>query len=120
MSSLAVQSGSDDAAIARTCVAHGISASEFRELQLRAAAAKATAHAPYSRFRVGACLLAASASVSYHAGANVENASSPVGICAERVAMAHAVTTGARRFRAVAVATDITPPASPCGMCRQL
>jgi cytidine deaminase len=54
-------------------------------------------------------------------GANVENASYPVGTCAERVAFGKAVTEGKLNgFKAVAVATDISPPASPCGMCRQL
>jgi cytidine deaminase len=53
-------------------------------------------------------------------GANVENAAYPVGTCAERVAFGKAVTEGHKKFKAVAVATDISPPASPCGMCRQL
>jgi cytidine deaminase len=72
-------------------------------------------------------------------GANVENAAYPVGTCAERVAIGNAVTQHVRDlsslssktiltdsqgakagdFRAIAVATDISPPASPCGMCRQ-
>lgn len=43
-----------------------------------------------------------------------------MGTCAERVAFGKAVTEGHRKFRAVAVSTDISPPASPCGMCRQL
>lgn len=50
----------------------------------------------------------------------MENASYPVGTCAERVAFGKAVTEGHRKFKVVAVATDISPPASPCGMCRQL
>jgi cytidine deaminase len=58
--------------------------------------------------------------VVYVPGANVENASYPVGTCAERVAFGTAVTSGIKKFRAIAVATDISPPASPCGMCRQL
>jgi len=53
-------------------------------------------------------------------GANVENASYPVGTCAERVALGTAVVGGRRKFKALAVSTDISPPASPCGMCRQL
>ncbi len=48
-------------------------------------------------------------------GANVENASYPVTTCAERVALNKAVTDGVRGFKALAVATDISPPASPCG-----
>lgn len=57
---------------------------------------------------------------TFISGANVENASYPVGTCAERVALGKAVTEGVLEFKALAVATDISPPASPCGMCRQL
>ncbi|KAK9421624.1 hypothetical protein SUNI508_05554 [Seiridium unicorne] len=70
-----------------------------------------------SHFRVGATILAGDG--TYVSGANVENAAYPVGTCAERVAFGKAVTEGHKKFRAVAVATDISPPASPCGMCRQ-
>ncbi|TFB05587.1 Cytidine deaminase [Trichoderma ghanense] len=140
-----ILSGADSAQIASTCAKIGISVSEFSELRRRATAAKATAYCRYSRFRVGATLLctapdnAASAGEGegdgeaavgdavrgaagktvYVPGANVENASYPVGTCAERVAFGTAVTSGIRTFRAIAVATDISPPASPCGMCRQ-
>jgi cytidine deaminase len=100
------------------CAAHGLTETEFTELRQRATAAKATAYCVYSRFRVGATLL--SGDGTFISGANVENASYPVGTCAERVAFGTAVTSGHRDFRAVAVATDIAPPASPCGMCRQL
>ena len=74
---------------------------------------------PYSLFRVGASLLLTSGQIIR--GANVENAAYPVGTCAERTALGTAVVEGARRgdIRALAVATDISPPASPCGMCRQ-
>ena len=59
---------------------------------------------------------------SFIDGANVENAAYPVGTCAERVAFGKAITEGhqPKTFKAVAVSTDISPPASPCGMCRQL
>ncbi|PTB81324.1 cytidine deaminase [Trichoderma longibrachiatum ATCC 18648] len=125
MSSPAVLSGADDAQIASTCAAIGISASEFSELRRRATAAKATAYCRYSRFREGEEVVvslfrgAAPGTTVYVPGANVENASYPVGTCAERVALGTAVTSGIRTFRAIAVATDISPPASPCGMCRQ-
>ena len=60
---------------------------------------------------------------TYHTGANVEVASTPVGICAERCAIAPIIASVPRPempvIRAIAVATDISPPASPCGMCRQ-
>ena len=117
-----ILSGSDPMQIAQTCEAIGVTMTEFAELQWRATAAKATAYCRYSQFRVGATLLCdgGDSGTQYVAGANVENAAYPVGTCAERVAFGTAVTQGIRRFRAVAVATDISPPASPCGMCRQL
>ncbi|KAF4975504.1 hypothetical protein FZEAL_7716 [Fusarium zealandicum] len=108
----------DEAKVAEACAAHGITPDEFDELRQHAIAAKETAYCPYSRFRVGATLLLSDG--QYISGANVENASYPVGTCAERVALGTAVTGGHRGFRAIAVATDIAPPASPCGMCRQL
>lgn len=117
---------SDTSATASALAAHGLTDADFRELRSRAGAAKATAYCPYSRFRVGAAVLTAGG--GFVSGANVENASYPVGTCAERVALATAVVEGHYRregeggggFRAVAVATDVAPPASPCGMCRQL
>ncbi|KAM0564418.1 hypothetical protein ACHAPJ_000631 [Fusarium lateritium] len=110
-------SGRDAAKTAEVCAAHGITPEEFSELRQRAVAAKATAYCPYSHFRVGATVLSSEGHLT--SGANVENASYPVGTCAERVALGTAVTGGHRGFRAIAVATDIAPPASPCGMCRQ-
>ncbi|PYI07430.1 cytidine deaminase [Aspergillus sclerotiicarbonarius CBS 121057] len=94
-----------------------LSAQELETLSSKAIAAKATAYCPYSKFRVGACILTQSG--EYVQGANVENASYPVGTCAERVAFGNAIVAGHREFKAIAVATDIKPAASPCGMCRQ-
>ncbi|PKY00185.1 cytidine deaminase [Aspergillus campestris IBT 28561] len=94
-----------------------LSAQELETLSTKAIAAKASAYCPYSKFRVGACLLTHSG--EFIQGANVENASFPVGTCAERVAFGTAVVAGHQNFKAIAVATDISPPASPCGMCRQ-
>jgi cytidine deaminase len=80
---------------------------------------------PYSLFRVGASLLLKSPSTTGESniitGANVENASYPVGTCAERVAMGNAVVQGYKlgSFKAVGVATDMEDFCSPCGMCRQ-
>ncbi|KAL4783875.1 cytidine deaminase-like protein [Aspergillus varians] len=90
---------------------------EIELLSSKANAAKEAAYCPYSKFRVGAALLTQSGECFI--GANVENASYPVGTCAERVAFGTAVVAGQRQFKAIAVATDINPPASPCGMCRQ-
>jgi cytidine deaminase len=53
-------------------------------------------------------------------GVNVENASYPVTVCAERNAIAAAVVAGATRLEALAVCTDVSPPSSPCGACRQV
>lgn len=86
-------------------------------LRERALAAMERAYAPYSNFRVGAALLASDGSVTE--GCNVENASYPVGFCAERAALATAVTRGNRAFETVVVATEAENPAPPCGMCRQ-
>lgn len=104
--------------IESTCRTYDLTTDEFHGLKRHAVAAKATAYCPYSEFRVGAVVLTGAG--GYVPGANVENASYPVGTCAERVAFGRAVTEGHRDFKAVAVATNISPPASPCGMCRQL
>ncbi len=75
------------------------------------------AHAPYSRFKVGAAVLAGG---RVYTGVNVENAAYPLSVCAERNAVAAAVAAGARRIDAVAVVAGGKFPASPCGGCRQV
>ena len=90
---------------------------DWEPLVAAAAAARAHAYAPYSRFAVGAALLMEDGSI--HAAANVENCIPALSICAERNAMAAAASAGLRRPQAVAVVTDATPPARPCGLCRQ-
>ena len=87
-------------------------------LRERALAAMERAYAPYSEFRVGAALLATDGSMTE--GCNVENASFPAGLCAERAAVAAAVTRGNRTFEAVMIATEAEEPTPPCGICRQV
>ena len=79
--------------------------------------ARLKAYAPYSTFLVGAALLTESGEII--PGCNVENRSYGLCICAERTAIATAVAAGKKTFRAIAVVTDTSPPASPCGMCRE-
>jgi cytidine deaminase len=71
----------------------------------------------YSGFAVGAAFLDEHG--HQFTGANVENASYNLGLCAERVALYHALTHGAGRFVAVAIVTEAPLPTSPCGACRQ-
>jgi len=76
------------------------------------------AHAPFSRFKVGAALEDAGGRI--HTGCNVENASYGLTLCAERVAVFKAISEGARRFRRAAVAADTDNLTPPCGACRQI
>jgi cytidine deaminase len=74
-------------------------------------------YAPYSNFNVGAAVLAED---EVFAGANVENASYPMSVCAERNAVAAAVNSGKRSIDAVAVVTRADELTPPCGGCRQV
>jgi cytidine deaminase len=82
-----------------------------------ARAVREHAHAPYSRFRVGAALRDEHGGI--HAGCNVENAAFPVGTCAEAGAIAAMVAAGGRRIAAILVCAEGTVPVTPCGACRQ-
>lgn len=86
---------------------------------LKAAVLKAQqfAYCPYSNFRVGCALLTSNDKI--YTGCNVENASYPAGICAERTALTKAVSEGIKEFKAIAVITDSNTCSSPCGVCRQ-
>ena len=86
------------------------------ELEEIAHAIRKNAHAPYSKFKVGAAIRGASGAV--YAGVNVENASLGLTVCAERNAIAAGIAAGERKFRSIAIATSIG--AAPCGACRQV
>jgi cytidine deaminase len=86
------------------------------ELVEKARAVRERAYAPYSGFPVGAALLGRSGAV--YTACNVENAAYPLTTCAERAAVAKAVSEGERSFEAIAVVT--ATGASPCGACRQV
>jgi len=87
-------------------------------LQAAALAARENAHAPYSKFRVGAALEDAGGRV--HTGCNIENATYGLTLCAERVAVFKAISEGVREFRRIAIAADTDTLTPPCGACRQI
>lgn len=89
---------------------------EDSELIIEAAQVREYAYAPYSKYKVGAALLGISGRV--YTGCNVENGVYPLGICAERAAVAKAVSEGERQFEAIAVVTE--DGGTPCGACRQV
>lgn len=89
-----------------------------KSLLAAAVAARRGAYAPYSNFSVGAALLDGDGRV--WTGANVENASYGLGMCAERTAIFAAVTANARDFEAIAVAGPDGMTTMPCGACRQV
>ena len=80
--------------------------------------ARRHAHAPFSKFLVGAAIEDAAGRI--HTGCNVENATYGLTMCAERVAVFKAVSDGARQFRRIAVVADTGTLTPPCGACRQI
>jgi len=90
---------------------------QFDDLIAVALTARSNAYAPYSKFAVGAAVKCKSGAV--FGGANVENRSFGLTICAERVAIGAAVSGGERDFAAIAVTADSDEPIVPCGACRQ-
>jgi cytidine deaminase len=91
---------------------------DYRLLVSRARAAKRFSHSPYSKFRVGAALLAKDGTI--FTGCNIENSSYGLTVCAERTAIFKAVSEGTRHFTAIAIATDEDAFTPPCGACRQV
>ncbi len=90
------------------------------ELLDKAKQARTLSYSPYSHFAVGAALECADGSV--FCGANIENASFPLGMCAERNAIYHALMRGKKKedFVSLAIVADTDEPCSPCGACRQV
>lgn len=82
-----------------------------------AEAIRAKAYAPYSRFHVGAAILADDGKI--YVGANIENAAYPQGNCAEASAISAMIAGGARRIKRIYVTGPGTAPVTPCGGCRQ-
>lgn len=79
---------------------------------------QSNAYAPFSKFKVGAALLCEDEQV--FTGANVENSSYGLTNCAERSAVFAAVSSGQLKFKRIAIFSSCSPPASPCGACRQV
>lgn len=91
---------------------------EYNELLEKAKQASEKAYAPYSKFKVGACVLTENDKV--YTGCNFENSSFGLTICAERNAIGSAVADGERKIKAVAIYSPNTKHCYPCGACRQV
>lgn len=90
---------------------------DWQPLLDAASDARTRAFAPFSHYPVGAALLTDDGRI--FTGSNVEFGIPALGVCAERAAVIGALNAGARSFRALAVITSSSPPAAPCGLCRQ-
>lgn len=91
---------------------------DYMNLAAKAVEAKKNAHAPYSKFHVGAALLTETGKI--YTGVNVETSSYGLTMCAERTAAFKAISEGERNFKAIALASDDPDFCPPCGACRQV
>lgn len=103
-------------------IVYELSKSEIAELIKSALSARGFSYSPYSKFAVGSAVLCADGMI--FTGCNIESSSYPVGICAERVALSKAISSGKRDFRAITIVGGIVDNSEieycpPCGMCRQ-
>jgi cytidine deaminase len=91
---------------------------KYQELAKAAQKAKRNAYAPFSNFKVGAALLTKEGAI--FSGCNIENSSYGLTMCAERVAIFNAISSGASKFTAMAIVSDDPGFTPPCGACRQV
>ncbi len=91
---------------------------DYQNLVKKALEAREKAYCPYSKFKVGAALITDTNKI--YTGANVENASYGLTVCAERNAVFKAVNDGERKIKAIAIVADTPDVCSPCGACRQV
>lgn len=90
----------------------------LQKLINKAKEARLKAYVPYSQFKVGSAILTENGSI--FTGCNIENASFGLSICAERVTIFKAVSSGYKDFKAIVIICDMEEPCSPCGACRQV
>jgi cytidine deaminase len=90
---------------------------EYLALVEHSLKARKRSYSPYSRFKVGASLLAGSGKI--YTGSNIESASYSLTLCAERVVFAKAISDGEKLFKAIAVSVSTNELVYPCGACRQ-
>jgi cytidine deaminase len=94
-----------------------ITKDELEKLVELAIQAKERSYSPYSKFRVGCCLL--STEGNFYQGTNVENLTYGLTVCSERTAIGVAIVNGSREFKGIVITTDMEYFVTPCGMCRQ-
>jgi cytidine deaminase len=90
----------------------------YKKLVRKAEQAKAKSYSPYSNFRVGSAIMTKEGKI--YTGANIESASYSLTICAERTAIFNALLNKERKFKAIALTSDMNDFISPCGACRQV